>query len=411
MHTHILNSILVNSVKLTEEHAQDTKIGKKKEAFVQMAHTGDALNLHEAVVQRAKEIFAGFRDDRELVQQFKGVLAACLCEAFGQLSSQGKLLLKQQQQTEEQLAAERARQLQQEKKQQQADSGIVTKKALSSRASRRNELHHATMAGKGGLMLDFSHVSTMAATQGGSSGSATQAAGTDAAAGATSGGDGANGGPIVVKPVKLWDLDDCREWLFDSSRRIAQQWVECRKIDPIQAKKLPTAPLEELEGQLVEHSITICEYLEAELKKIATAAATNSRKRVVTPRVGDMGKIGIKWQRSHERGSGGKGGVGGSGQKNTAATNASKSSAASARGGPGGGANKRTAGQVLFLTTSKKFVAVLKDELCGEAIHKELRSLIGQQDERKRKEMREEATRQRLQQMKRKPWVQARLQS
>jgi TFIIB zinc-binding len=47
---------------------------QKKEAFVQMAHVGDALNLHEAVIQRAKELFAGFRDDRELVQQFKGVI-------------------------------------------------------------------------------------------------------------------------------------------------------------------------------------------------------------------------------------------------------------------------------------------------------------------------------------------------
>jgi transcription initiation factor TFIIIB Brf1 subunit/transcription initiation factor TFIIB len=50
---------------------------QKKEAFVQMAHVGDALNLHEAVIQRAKELFAGFRDDRELVQQFKGVIGRC----------------------------------------------------------------------------------------------------------------------------------------------------------------------------------------------------------------------------------------------------------------------------------------------------------------------------------------------
>ena len=44
---------------------------QKKDAFVQMAHVGDALSLHEAVVQRGKELFAGFRDDRELIQQFK----------------------------------------------------------------------------------------------------------------------------------------------------------------------------------------------------------------------------------------------------------------------------------------------------------------------------------------------------
>ena len=47
---------------------------QKRDAFLNMNHVGDALNLHEAVVQRAKELFAGFRDDRELVQQYKGVI-------------------------------------------------------------------------------------------------------------------------------------------------------------------------------------------------------------------------------------------------------------------------------------------------------------------------------------------------
>jgi transcription initiation factor TFIIIB Brf1 subunit/transcription initiation factor TFIIB len=65
-----------------------------QEAFVQMTHVADALILHQAVLQRAKELFAGFRDDRELVQQFKGVLAGCLCEAFDQLSRDGRQLLK-----------------------------------------------------------------------------------------------------------------------------------------------------------------------------------------------------------------------------------------------------------------------------------------------------------------------------
>ena len=115
-----------------------TRVGykdrQKRDAFHQMTHVGDALNLHEAVVQRAKEIFAGFRDDRELVQQFKGVIAACLCEAFDQLSRDGHRLLKLREQD--------------------------TKALLENnkRANRRNELHHATMAGKGGLLLDFSHV-------------------------------------------------------------------------------------------------------------------------------------------------------------------------------------------------------------------------------------------------------------
>ncbi len=43
-----------------------------------MTHVADALSLHQAVLQRAKKLFAGFRDDRELVQQFKGALAGYL---------------------------------------------------------------------------------------------------------------------------------------------------------------------------------------------------------------------------------------------------------------------------------------------------------------------------------------------
>jgi hypothetical protein len=80
-----LETILRNAHAYTELNVSQfgktdrrTRIGykdkQKKEAFVQMQHVGDALNLHEAVVQRAKEIFAGFRDDRELVQQFKPVI-------------------------------------------------------------------------------------------------------------------------------------------------------------------------------------------------------------------------------------------------------------------------------------------------------------------------------------------------
>ena len=47
-------------------------------------------------------VLLGFRDDRELVQQFKGVLAACLCEAFEQLSAEGRHLTRQQQQQADQ---------------------------------------------------------------------------------------------------------------------------------------------------------------------------------------------------------------------------------------------------------------------------------------------------------------------
>jgi hypothetical protein len=68
----------------------------------------------------------------------------------------------------------------------------------------------------------------------------------------------------------------------------------------------------------------------------------------------------------------------------------------------------RTAGQILILKTAKKLGSILNDPVAGDAIHKELRGVVGRQEERKRKEIRDEASRQRFSQMKRKPWLQAR---
>jgi hypothetical protein len=292
----------------------------------------------------------GFRDDRELVQQFKGVLAACLCEAFEQLSSEGKHILRQQQQQYDQ--------------QNQIDVTAGGKPvSMSSRALRREELHKATMAGKGGLVLNENRSTKVTEEQ--------PLTGVEAA-----------------KAAAQWDIEDCRTWLLDASRTIAQTWIAERSQNGAAAKKIPLGSVSELEGRLVEHAITLCEHLEAELMKRSNA--TNGR-RVSTPRVTDMSKLGIKWQHSSERGSGGKGGVGGSGTHHT--------------GGAG-----RTAGQILLLKTAKTLGDVLQDPVAGEAIHQELRNVIGKQETRKQKALRDEATRQRFTQMQRKPWVQARLQ-
>ena len=317
---------------------------QKRDAFSQMVHCGDALNLHEAVVQRAKELFSGFRDDRELVQQFKGVIAACLCEAFDQLSSDGKHILKQKEQDD-------------------------PEQFHNPRANRRNELHHANLAGKGGLLLDFSAIKHQQQ----------QNAKEDASS-------------VDHKVIAAWDLDDCRSWLLEASRSIAQQWMEDRKNG---VKNIPSGSQEELEGKIVEHAITLCDHLEAELK----AKGDLKGKRVVTPRVTDMSKLGIKWQHSHERGSGGKGGVG-----NNAQVSASLQQQQQQQQQQAG----RTAGQILILKTAKKLGSILNDPQAGEAIHKELLALKGRQDAFRRKGQLEEATRQRFLQMKRKPWLQAR---
>lgn len=340
-----LETILRNAHAYTEMNISQfgkvdkrTRIGykdkQKKDAFIQMTHCGDALNLHEAVVQRAKELFAGFRDDRELVQQFKGVIGACLCEAFEQLSSDGKQILKQK------LEAP------------------VQETFSNSRASRRNELHHANLAGKGGLLLDMAAVK--------------QEKEEDLST-------------VAKKPAATWDLDDCRSWLMEASRSIAQQWIQDRKKG---VAGIPDGTPEELEGKLVEHAIALNDALEAELKQQSQRG--DLRGRVITPRVNDMARLGIKWQHSHERGSGGKGGVGGSGAH-----------AAKAKSG-------RTAGQILILKTAQKLGQILKDDFAAQSIHKELRSLVNKQKALERKLQLEETSRQRFAQMQRKPWLQAR---
>jgi hypothetical protein len=329
-----------------------------QEAFVQMTHVADALSLHQAVLQRAKELFAGFRDDRELVQQFKGVLAACLCEAFDQLSKDGKQLLKVK-------AAE-----------DKSDDPALPKQSLNSRANRRSEMHCSSLAGQDGGFLDFEQNTE----------------------------DRKAGGPhsdilseAEKKPTSSWTLDESRSWLLEISKSIAKQWHERQKEESkpgskIKTDSVPKGSLAEMEGKLVQHTLTLCGALEEELKGGAKRGSAFNRKRVVTPRVQEMGRLGIKWQHKHERGSGGAGGIG---------NNAMRGKQQIGTG--------RTAGQILFLKTAKKMNQILNDPMSGEAFHRELRSLLSRQEAAKKKELRDDASSQRLNQMKRKPWVQARV--
>lgn len=260
---------------------------------------------------------------------------------------------------------------------------------LSVRASRRSELHHATMAGKGGLLLNKDSVKTI-------DGKSTS---TPANTAANEDNNTNTNGLNNDKPTAAWDLEDCRTWLLEASRNIAQTWVDERKTNTLSVKNIPNGPQAELEGQLVEHTFRLCEHLEAELQARASTddKKGSTQQKVVTPRLTDMTKLGIKWQHSHERGSGGRGGIGGSGASSTAGVVRKNGSS-------------RTAGQILLLKTAKKLGSILNDPVAGDAIHRELRNLIGKQEALKQKEMRDEATRQRLNQMQRKPWLAARLQ-
>lgn len=263
-------------------------------------------------------------------------------EAFLELSKQGEQLLKQHSQTS--IA--------------QVDNS-ASNAAINARASRRNELHHATLAGKGGCLLNETVVDKTTATS------------TDS-----------------EKPAASWNIEDCRSWLLEASRRIAQQWVAERAKNPSKSRNLPQGTLEEIEGRLVEYSISLCEHLEAEVmgngNSIARAGA--ERQRVTTPRITDMSKLEIQWQ--HEN-------------------NKSKTAVAAALA-PRQQKPRRTAGQTLILKSAKRLGEILNNPLAGEAFHKELRNVIGKQEERKRLCLREEASRQRKMQMHRKKWLQAR---
>ena len=339
--------------KRTREGYKDQQ---KREAFRQMQHASDTLRLHDAVVQRAKVFFANFRDDRELVQQFNAVIAACLTLAFQELSQEGKFTTKEEEQ-----------QYQQERKAQQ---DLIT--SQNARARRRNDLHHANLAGKGGLLLDFENNDN-------------QNLNTTATTKAASRNE---------KAVSSWDMEDCRAWLLAASRKIAKDWVELRdSSNPTpqtneMRKKIPAGRVDELEGILVEHAFNLCEQLETEFSQNTLHHSNTEKKPVVTPRA-DMTKLGIKWQHSSERGSAGVG--------DSISNGNSK-------------AGRKTPGQILMLKSAKKMGSFLKDQLVADAFHKELRSVIARQETLKTKLLREEASKNRLQQMKRKPWLQARAQ-
>ena len=326
-----------------------------------MTHVADALSLHQAVLQRAKELFAGFRDDRELVQQFKGVLAACLCEAFDQLSKDGKQILKVKAGNDKCVG-----------------TATVSSRILSSRATKRSEMHSSSLAGKGGVFLNTEE----------------KKKGDDLKSSSSS---QLSTSKLELQPASSWTLDETRSWLLQASKNIAKQWHELQKEETkpgskIKPGSIPKGSLAEMEGMLVQHTLALCGVLETELANTAKGGSAFNKQRAKTPRFNDMGSLGIKWQHKHERGSGGAGGVGNNAMR-----------------GRQQGGNKKTAGQILILKTAKTLSQMLKDPICGEAIHRELRHLLSQQDARKKQDMRDVASSQRLNQMKRKPWLQARL--
>jgi hypothetical protein len=67
-----------------------TRLGYKNQqkikAFELMAHLAENLAIHPSVIVKAKEEFSRYRDLRESLQQFEGVVAACIILAFQEIS-------------------------------------------------------------------------------------------------------------------------------------------------------------------------------------------------------------------------------------------------------------------------------------------------------------------------------------
>ena len=79
-------------MKRTREGYKDKM---KSEAFQVLDDVGFSLQLHESVIQRAKALFAGYRDMLEQVQSLKLVEAACIIAAYRDMLQKGQVVHKE----------------------------------------------------------------------------------------------------------------------------------------------------------------------------------------------------------------------------------------------------------------------------------------------------------------------------
>eukprot|EP00510_Aplanochytrium_minuta_P003300 CAMPEP_0184005966 /NCGR_PEP_ID=MMETSP0954-20121128/383_1 /TAXON_ID=627963 /ORGANISM="Aplanochytrium sp, Strain PBS07" /LENGTH=180 /DNA_ID=CAMNT_0026284367 /DNA_START=794 /DNA_END=1336 /DNA_ORIENTATION=+ len=93
------NDIEMNLTRYANADAKRTREGykdkQKTEAFRVIDDVSFSLQLHESVTQRAKQLFATYRDCREQLQALKRVEAACLITAFYDIMAQGLSIKKE----------------------------------------------------------------------------------------------------------------------------------------------------------------------------------------------------------------------------------------------------------------------------------------------------------------------------
>jgi hypothetical protein len=135
----------------------------------------------------------------------------------------------------------------------------MPKRLLSNRANKRNELHSASLAGKGGLLLDLSKVQAEKEQR--------------------------SRGVRNRKETSLY-MGSRRPQVLDvggNSEHFANSGWEDRKAGK---SKIPDGTREELEGMLVEHTLNLCDQLEVELKQRTSSVNGRTRNHSSSERYG-----------------------------------------------------------------------------------------------------------------------------
>jgi len=198
-------------------------------------------------------------------------------------------------------------------------------------------------------------------------------------------------------PISSWDMSECRSFLLEASRKIAQIW--CKNAE--NKSPYPSKSQDELEGMLIEYTLIMCDYFEQQINN-ANKKHGNATKRthVITPKAASMGNLSITWQHSDPVRSGMTCNSHQAASNNNNNNNNQKNNTKSP--------NKKTPGQILLLLSSKKWSTIIKDNAAGEAFHRELKIILALQESQRSKKRRTEMAEQRFRRIKRKPWLQAR---
>jgi len=237
-----ISNMMCDKIAAGKKSINSTRKGykdqQKREAFAGMKHVGDALDLNVAMIEKAKEMYSQFRDDRDVLKDRDEVIAACMIEAFDQYSTEGKNMLSELQKNQAIAFFHQG-------------STSVTKSLR--RAMKRSTMHTHNMANS------FSNLASKEAHN------KTHTSKVNVLSTA-----------VESKALSLWDISDVRSWLVHASQDILEQWQsqdnhqksgQLSSIAPHLSSKEATAIM-------AESVFLLCEFVETGSKN-----TTNQKKR------------------------------------------------------------------------------------------------------------------------------------